>query len=130
MSEMPTLLPRVRSIVTKFRTLILPQLAKRSPGENTFLLLLPLVGLAVGFTSVVTAHIISFLQNQFWGNGQNLLSVADDNPWPLRILIPLVGGLLVALIGWFFRVQTRGGGITTIMQAVSLKGGVISVRQT
>jgi len=123
-------LPRVRAIGNKFRTLIWPQLAKRSPGDNTFLLLLPLVGLAVGFTSVVTAHIISFLQNQFWGNGQNLLSVADDNRWPLRILIPLVGGLLVALIGMIFRVQTRGGGITTIMQAVSLKGGVISVRQT
>jgi CIC family chloride channel protein len=123
-------LPRVRSIGNKFRTLIWPQLAKRSPGDNTFLLLLPLVGLAVGFTSVVTAHIIAYLQNQFWGNGQNLLSVATDNPWPLHIIIPLVGGLLVALIGWFFRVQTRGGGITTIMQAVSLKGGVISVRQT
>src|SRR5271169_3660355 len=103
-------LTRVRSIGNKFRTLIWPQLAKRSPGDNTFLLLLPLVGLAVGLTSVVTAHIISFLQN--------LLSAAVVNPWPLRIVIPRVGGLLVALIGWFFRVQTRGGGITTIMQAV------------
>ncbi len=117
-------------MTVKFRTLIWPQLARRTPGENAFLLLLPLVGLAVGFTSVVTAHIIAFLQNQFWGSGQNLLDAATDNPWPLHIIIPLVGGLLVALIGWFFRVQTRGGGITTIMQAVSLKGGVISVRQT
>ena len=127
---MQPLLPWVRSIGNKFRTLIWPQLAKRSPGENAFLLLLPLVGLAVGFTSVATAHIISFLQNQFWGNGQNLLSAADDNRWPFRIIIPLVGGLLVGVIGWFFRVQTRGGGVTTIMQAVSLKGGVISLRQT
>ncbi len=127
---MQPLLPWVRSIGNKFRTLIWPQLAKRSPGENVFLLLLPLVGLTVGLTSVVTAHIISFLQNQFWGSGQNLLDAAADNPWPVRIIIPLVGGLLVGLIGWFFRVQTRGGGITTIMQAVSLKGGAISVRQT
>jgi CIC family chloride channel protein len=125
------LLPQwVRSIVNKSWTLIWAQLAKRSYGENVFLLLLPLVGLAVGFTSVVTAHIISFLQNQFWGSGQNLLGAASENPWPLHIIIPLVGGLLVGLIGWFFRVQTRGGGVTTIMQAVSLKGGAISVRQT
>jgi CIC family chloride channel protein len=127
---MQPLLPRVRSIGNKFRTLIWPQLAKRSPNDNTFLLLLPLVGLTVGVTSAVTAHIISFLQNQFWGSGQNLLSAAVDNPWPSHIIIPLVGGLLVGLIGWFFRVQTRGGGITTIMQAVSLKGGAISLRQT
>jgi CIC family chloride channel protein len=125
------LLPQwVRSIGNKSRTLIWAQLAKRTYGENVFLLLLPLVGLAVGLTSVVTAHIISFLQNQFWGSGQNLLGAASENPWPLRIIIPLVGGLLVGVIGWFFRVQTRGGGITTIMQAVSLKGGAISVRQT
>ena len=120
----------VRSIGNRFQTLVWAQLAKRSRSDNIFLLLLPLVGLAVGFTSVITAHVISFLQNQFWGSGQNLLSAAADNPRPLRIIIPLVGGLLVGVIGWFFRVQTRGGGITTIMQAVSLKGGYISLRQT
>ena len=120
----------IRSVVAKLRTLLWSQFARRSPGDNTFLVLLPLVGLAVGLTSVVTAHIISYLQNQFWGSGQNLLDAAGDNPWPVRIIIPLVGGLLVGLIGWFFRVETRGGGITTIMQAVSLKGGVISLRQT
>ena len=120
----------IRSVVAKLRTLFWSQFTKRSPGDNTFLILLPLVGLAVGLTSVVTAHIISYLQNQFWGSGQNLLDAAGDNPWPVRIIIPLVGGLLVGLIGWFFRVETRGGGITTIMQAASLKGGVISLRAT
>ena len=120
----------IRSVVAKLRTLLWSQFAERSPGDNTFLVLLPLVGLAVGFTSVITAHIIVFLQNQFWGSGQSLLDAAADNPWPVCIIIPLVGGLLVGLIGWFFRVETRGGGITTIMQAASLKGGVISLRQT
>lgn len=114
----------------RIRSLVWRQLERRSPGENAFLVLLPIVGLTVGFTSVATAHVISFLQNQFWGSGQNLLTAAERNPWFLRLLIPLVGGLLVGAMGWFFRVQTRGGGITTIMQAVALKGGVISLRQT
>ena len=127
---MQTPLPWVLSVSNRFQTLIRAQLARRTPGENAFLLLLPLVGLAVGFASVATAHVISFLQNQFWGSGVDLLSAAERNPWPLRLLIPLIGGLLVGVIGWFFRVQTRGGGITTIMQAVALKGGVISLRQT
>ena len=114
----------------KLRALIWTQLGRRTPSENVFLVLLPVVGLLVGFTSVATAHVISFLQNQFWGSGLNLLSAAKDNPWFLRVIIPLVGGLLVGAIGWLFRVQTRGGGITTIIQAVALKGGVISLRQT
>ena len=124
-------MPRpLHNLIDRIRSLAWRQLARRSRGENTFLLLLPMVGLAVGLASVTTAHVISFLQNQFWGSGQNLLSAAQNNPWFLRLIIPLIGGLLVGLIGWFFRVQTRGGGVTTIMQAVALKGGVISLRQT
>ncbi len=119
----------IESIIEKAKALIWAQLARRSPSENLFLVLLPVVGLAVGFTSVATAHLISFLQNQFWGNGQNLFTAAQNNPWPLHIIIPLVGGLLVGAIGWVFRVQTRGGGITTIMQAVGIKGGVLSLRE-
>jgi CIC family chloride channel protein len=130
MSWMQALPQGVRSISSKFRASFSAQLAKRTPGENAFLVLLPVVGLVVGFTTVATAHVISFLQNQFWGSGKNLLDVAQDNPWFLRLSIPLIGGLLVGVMGWFFRVQTRGGGITTIMQAVSLKGGYISLRQT
>jgi CIC family chloride channel protein len=121
---------RFRLIGNKIQASISAQLGKRTRGENVFLVLLPMVGLAVGFTSVATAHVISFLQNQFWGSGRDLMTAADDNPWFLRLIIPLVGGLLVGMMGWFFRVQTRGGGITTIMQGVSLKGGFISLRQT
>jgi CIC family chloride channel protein len=120
----------LKTILDRVKALAWRQLARRPPGENVFLILLPIVGLTVGFTSVATAHVISFLQNQFWGSGQNLLTAAGNNPWYLRLIIPLVGGLLVGVIGWFFRVQTRGGGLTTIMQAVALKGGVISLRQT
>ncbi|MGD1019461.1 MAG: chloride channel protein [Verrucomicrobiia bacterium] len=127
---MNALLQRFRSISSKFQAQIFAHLGKRTPGENTFLVLLPIVGMMVGFTTVATAHIISFLQNQFWGSGQNLLTASYYNPWYSRLVILLVGGLLVGLIGKFFRVPTRGGGITTIMQAVSLKGGYISLRQT
>ena len=123
-------LQRIRPIGSKFQALLSAQLGKRSPGESAFLVLLPIVGVAVGFTSVATAHVISFLQNLFWGSGQNLLDAARDYPWFLLLIIPLIGGLLVGLMGLFFRVQTRGGGVTTIMQAVSLKGGYLSLRQT
>ena len=127
---MNALLQRLRSISSKYQAQIFAQLGKRSAGQNAFLALLPIVGLMVGFTTVATAHVISFLQNQFWGSGQNLLAAAHDNPWYSRLVILFVGGIFVGLIGKFFRVRTRGGGITTIMQAVSLKGGYISLRQT
>jgi len=106
------------------------QLAKRTPRENAFLVLLPIVGVVVGLACVLTAHLIAFVQNLFWGNGTNMLTAAAGNPWPLRILIPLVGGLIVGVIGWGLHLETRGGGITTIINALSLKGGILSLRQT
>jgi CIC family chloride channel protein len=127
---MNALLQRLRSIGSKFQAQLFAHLGKRTASENAFLVLLPIVGLMVGFTTVATAHIISFIQNQFWGSGQNLLTASHYNPWYSRLVILTVGGLLVGVIGKLFRVPTRGGGITTIMQAVSLKGGYISLRQT
>ena len=119
-----------RTVVGQVHSRVLAQLAKRTPGENTFLFLLPVVGLLVGLTSVATAHVIAFLQNVFWGSGTNMLSETQHSPWPLRIVIPLGGGLIVGLIGWLFRVQTRGGGVNTIIQTLALKGGVLSLRKT
>lgn len=117
-------------IFRKLRHAIQAQLARRSPAENAFLFLLPMVGLIVGLISAITAHLIAFLQHEFWGSGTNLLAAAEANPPLLRIIIPLLGGLLVGVIGWFFRVETRGGGITGIIQAVALKRGVLSLRTT
>jgi CIC family chloride channel protein len=119
-----------RTVVGHVHSRVLAQLAKRTPSENAFLFLLPVVGLLVGLTSVATAHVIAFLQNVFWGGGTNMLSEVQQNPWPLRIVIPLGGGLIVGLIGWLFRVQTRGGGVSTIIQTLALKGGVLSLRKT
>ena len=127
---MQALAQRLRSVGSKIQVQLFGLLGKRTAGENAFLALLPVVGLLVGFTTVFTAHIIAFLQKLCWGSGQNLLDAALQKPWYICVLIPVAGGLLVGLIGRFFKVRTRGGGITTIMQAVSLKGGYISLRKT
>lgn len=120
----------LRSRLIGWQARVAAQLARRTPSENAFLFLLPVVGVTVGLLCAGTAHLIAFLQKLCWGSGTNLLDAASATPWYWRILIPLAGGLVVGAIGWFFHVQTRGGGITTIMQTLALKGGVMSVRQT
>ncbi len=106
------------------------QLGKRSPSENTFLLLLPVVGLLTGLAAVGISHAVAFLQHQFWDGGRYLLDAALENPWPLRIVIPLIGGLIVGVIGVTFKVETRGAGTVSIIQALALKGGHLSLSQT
>lgn len=113
-----------------FQTRLLAQLARRSPSETAFLLLLPLVGLVVGLASVSIAHLIDSLQRQFWGAGESFPELIAGNPGPFVILIPIIGGLVVGAIGWLFKVETRGGGTAGIIQAIALKSGLISLRQT
>jgi CIC family chloride channel protein len=105
------------------------QLAKRSPSENAFLLLIPLVGISVGAAALGIAHLIGFVQEQLWGSGEDLLGAAMRVPWTLRVFIPAGGGLVLGLLGWILRVRMRGHGIAGVIQALALKGGVISLRK-
>ena len=120
----------LRQRVGKLQARLQAQLARRTPSEVAFLLLLPVVGVVVGLVTVFASHLIAFIQGRFWGSESSLSVAALANPWWLRILIPTIGGLIVGAIGWLFHVQTRGGGIMTIIQSLALKGGVLTLRQT
>ena len=107
------------------------QLSRRTPSENAFLFLLPVVGVVVGLASVAIAHVLAFFQNHIWGSGTSLLEAAQSiEPRWLCIVIPLTGGILVGLIGWGLRIETRGAGTGRLIQAITLKGGVISLGET
>ncbi|HYV50260.1 MAG TPA: chloride channel protein [Dongiaceae bacterium] len=116
--------------LAKLRFLIGRQLHPRAPTENAFLIILPILGLIVGLISVATAHIITLLQTWCWGEAPDFLAGVEARPGPARIFIPVAGGLVVGLIGWVFKVRTRGGGINTIIQSVAMRGGFIPLRQS
>jgi CIC family chloride channel protein len=105
------------------------RLLSRSTEENRFLVLAPVVGVVTGLAVVAVAHLTAFLQRVFWGSDQHLLDAARSSPWYWRILAPTVGGLIVGGIGYLFKVETRGGGTTALIQGLMLKGGVVRLRQ-
>ncbi len=114
----------------KLQARLLAQLTRRTPSETAFLLLLPVVGLVIGLASAGIARLIDYLQRQFWGGGESLADAVAGNPWPLLLVIPVIGGLIVGIIGKVFKVETRGGGTAGMIQAIALKGGHISLAQT
>jgi len=121
----------LRSRVIGWQARVAAQLARRTPSENAFLFLLPVVGIVVGLTSVAIAHVLAFLQNHIWGSGTSLLEAAQSlEPRWWCVVIPLVGGIIVGVIGWGFKIETRGAGTSRLIQALSLKGGVISLGET
>lgn len=127
---MQTLVQRFRAVGNRFQTLIWAQLARRTPSENAFLILIPLVGAVTGLASMGIAHFIAFFQNLFWGSGEHHLNAALQFPWYWRVLILTAGGALVGLLGWLFRSDAGGHSTAGMIQALALKGGEISLRQT
>ena len=120
----------LRAISDKLQKLVWAQLAGRSPAENAFLLLIPVVGVVTGLASIGIAHLIAYSQNLLWGSGEHHLSAAARFAWYWRVLILAAGGGLVGLIGWLFRMEAAGQGTAGMIQALALKGGEISLRQT
>jgi CIC family chloride channel protein len=119
-----------QSIVGKIRTAVSAELAKRTPSENTFLALIPVVGAATGMAAIGIAHSIAFLQKLFWGGGESLLGWASQVPWHVRILVPACGGAVLGLMGWLLRMDLQARGTSAVIEALALRGGVISLRKT
>lgn len=118
------------SILERVRSELERRLPRRSASENIFLALVPLVGVATGLTAVGIAHVIAFVQKFCWQTGPHLLEAAEAQPPYYRIMVLTLGGLFVGVIGHWFRVETRGAGTAGMIQALALKGGFVSLRQT
>lgn len=116
----------VRTIVKTLQNAIWAQMAKRSPSENAFLFLIPVVGAVTGLAALGIAHLIAVLQEAFWGSAENLLGAAESTPWYLRLAVPIIGGLTLGVLSWVLRTETRGSGTAGAIQALALKGGVVS----
>jgi len=118
------------NIGSRIQRALWARLGQRSPVENRFLLLIPVVGAVTGLSAVGLAHVMAYIQKLCWGSGHNLLDAAAQTPWHYRLLVLVAAGAIVGLIGRIFRVETRGAGTAGMVQALALRGGYISFRNT
>ena len=84
-----------------------------------------LVGVAAGLGAVAFRELISSFQSLFFDGGEGLFGGAGRY---YVISIPVIGGLLVGLIIYFFAREAKGHGVPEVMSAVALRGGVIRKR--
>lgn len=87
--------------------------------ENASLIALSfIVGISTGLGAVLFRWLILNFRDLFFGHGLN---------W-LIPLVPMLGGLLVGPIVYFFATEAKGHGVPEVMAAVALKSGVIRPR--
>ncbi|RJX32733.1 MAG: CBS domain-containing protein [Desulfarculus sp.] len=96
--------------------------------QVTLMVLGVVVGLLGGYGAVGFRWLISFLRTLSYGSANDFLAVLAGHPWWYLLLVPAAGGLLVGPLIYFLAREAKGHGVPEVMEAVSLRGGLIRKR--
>jgi len=97
--------------------------------EHTIMVILAvIVGAAGGFGAVGFRYLISIFQTLAYGGENDLLQLVVNLPWYYRVTVPVIGGLIVGPLVYFFAREAKGHGVPEVMESVAIKGGVIRKR--
>ncbi len=103
---------RLLNLIEQFKT-----------SEQVFMIIIPVViGLLGGLGAAGLKFLIHFFQDLFWGNQNYSAS------WIITIIIPAGGAFIVGMIIYFFSSEAKGHGVPEVMEAISLRNGIIRAR--
>ena len=110
-----------------FNTIALLDRAKMT--EHTFMIIVAIIiGVVAGFSAIGIRALIKFFSELSFPGPGNLLENIIATPWYLILIIPVVGGLIVGPLIYYFAPEAKGHGVPEVMQAILLKGGQIRGR--
>jgi len=87
-----------------------------------------MVGLATGFGAIGFRYLIELFQFTAYGAEGDFLELAQSTRWYFRVWIPALGGLVVGPLVYFLAREAKGHGVPEVMEAVTLRSGVIRKR--
>jgi len=112
-----------------YKRRIAPLIVFFSWSETRLILVVAVViGLLGGMGAVVFRWLIGGLREMFFGPGENLLELAWNLPWWQRVIIPTVGGLVLAPFIKYFSRETKGHGVPEVMESLVMRAGRINPR--
>ncbi|MCP4749531.1 MAG: CBS domain-containing protein [Proteobacteria bacterium] len=120
---------RFRKLYTYGSQLTVSLTDKAKMTEHTFMIIVAIIiGILAGFGAIGIRILIKEISDLSFSGGGNLLENIIQSPWYVKILIPVVGGLIVGPLIHFFAPEAKGHGVPEVMQSILLKGGLIRPR--
>jgi len=97
--------------------------------EHTFMIVVAIIiGVFAGFGAIGSRMLTKTLSELFFSGHGALLESIVAAPWYMKILVPMIGGLIVGPLIFFLAPEAKGHGVPEVMQAILLKGGIIRPR--
>lgn len=91
--------------------------------DHAFMIIVPIIiGLMGGLGAAFLRYLIHFFQALLWGN------TTYSAPWLKTLLIPAVCAFIVGIIIYFFSKEAKGHGVPEVMEAISMRNGIIRPR--
>ncbi len=87
-----------------------------------------IIGVLAGFAAIGIRVLIETISHLSFPGIGTLLDNIIAAPWYIKVLIPIIGGLIVGPLIYFFAPEAKGHGVPEVMQSVLLKGGRIRPR--
>ncbi len=95
-----------------------------------FFAIVACVGLAGGATACIFRFVSQVLSQVMFGQGSDMIPGVAELGTAGRLLVPAAGGLVAGAIGWLAAQQRGGHGVPEVMEAVTLRRGVVSLGAT
>lgn len=87
-----------------------------------------LVGVAAASGAFVFRMLVSWMELLFWGVESPTGAMIRELPWWMKLLVPALGGLILAPIVFRWAPDAKGSGIPEVIETVALRGGVFRRR--
>ena len=97
--------------------------------EHTFMVIVAvIIGICAGFGAIAVRTMIKFISGLSFPGTGTLLENITASPWYIVVLVPVIGGLIVGPMIYFFAREAKGHGVPEVMQSMILRGGLIRPR--
>jgi CIC family chloride channel protein len=116
-------------ILVRLRKWLAEQFRRLRMTEHTFMVILAvIIGVLGGFGAILFRFAIRFFHGAFFGTWDYSLAYVLHLPWYVKLLAPVIGGVIVGPIVYSFAREARGHGVPEVMEAIVLRSGAIRPR--
>jgi len=119
---------QLSSLYQKISKTVSRYVFKAKMREHSFVLIVAvIIGVLAGFGSVGIQELIIIFKRLFW-QGEYSLEFVKNVAWYWKLIIPTGGGIAVGLIIQFVAKEAKGHGVPEVMEAITLRNGIIRPR--